>query len=280
MSFHYTPTETLYQFCSIESFRNIIASKLIWYTDLGSANDPRELKLGPVRFAEALKFVAEHECEGRIRETILDVARSVERERERAQCFCACFSPINDELPMWREYGGNYRGVAIGFRPEAITSMPGIIQKVRYLQSDIENELRSIAREISGKSMPPGIAKIFGAIASLGIITAIKHRTWEYEKEIRLVFQQSRTRHDGFKEWPDGTKIFWEAPLSRTRGTERVEYKAFPFAGRGSGSDRSRAIAAVVVGPRCELPVDDIKFELEKNGFEEFEIVKSECEIR
>src|SRR5690349_884983 len=96
------------------------------------------------------------------------------------------------------------------------------------------------------------------------IITTVKHQTWEYKREVRLVFQQSRTRHDGFYKWPDGTKIFWEPPLRRVRGAERIEYKAFPFAGRGPAGARSRAIAAVVVGPSCGLATDDVKSELRK----------------
>ena len=126
----YVPTETLYQFCSVANFRNIIASRLIWYTDLDSANDPRELKLGPQKFIEALRFVVENEYEGHSRDSLLRVVKlEEERSPGGAQRFSACFSLLHDELPMWREYGDNYRGVAIGFCPATISSMPGMIQE-------------------------------------------------------------------------------------------------------------------------------------------------------
>jgi hypothetical protein len=187
---------------------------------------------------------------------------------------------------MWREYGDNDGGVAIGFRPTAISSMPGRIQKVRYLNPDTSEDFRKLAREIATRfhlDHNPARGMILWAVAFEmigGVLTALKHHTWEYEREVRLVFSQSRTATDGFRQLPDGTKIFWETPLSRIRGAERIEYKAFPFAGREPGNDHSRAIAQVVIGPCCELSIDDVKSELEKNGFEDFEIVKSECEIR
>ena len=60
----YRPTQTLYQFCSVESFRAILKSKSIWCSDLEEANDPRELKLGFEHFVSALKFVRENELKG------------------------------------------------------------------------------------------------------------------------------------------------------------------------------------------------------------------------
>jgi hypothetical protein len=55
----HTPKQTLYQFCSVDGFRGIVTSRALWYTDLQSANDPRELKLGFEHFIEAVEFVRE-----------------------------------------------------------------------------------------------------------------------------------------------------------------------------------------------------------------------------
>ena len=132
----YKPTQTLYQLCSVDSFRKILGSKTIWCTDLEAANDPRELKLGFQHFLEAVEYFCEKEPEGDIGKFLATIATELEMGRARQQAFCACFSMLGDSLPMWREYGDSYRGVAIGFRPTAITSMPGRIQKVKYLNSE------------------------------------------------------------------------------------------------------------------------------------------------
>jgi hypothetical protein len=112
----------------------------------------------------------------------------------------------------------------------------------------------------------------------------LKHHTWEYEKEVRFVFAQARIKPSmniPVSQFSDGTPIFWETPLSRSRAHELVDYKAFQFGRRKSGVyNTSRAIAQIVVGPRCGLSVDEVKSELQANGYEGADVVRSECEIR
>jgi hypothetical protein len=75
--------------------------------------------------------------------------------------------------------------------------------------------------------------------------------------------------------------IYWVTPLSRQRGGDLIHYKAFQFGRRKQGAyEFSRAIAQVVIGPRCELSVEETKSELQRNGFEGVEVVKSDCDIR
>src|SRR5215216_1940197 len=143
----YCPTQTLYQFCSVDSFHGIINSKTIWCPDLEAANDPRELKLGFEHFMIALKFVRENEFKGTAGVFLDRLKDELAGYRDVHQAFCACFSLVKDELPMWNEYGSNYSGVAIGFRPTAITSMPGRIQKVKYVTEDTANDFRDVVRE-------------------------------------------------------------------------------------------------------------------------------------
>jgi hypothetical protein len=121
----YRPTQVLYQFSSVEGLKGILSSKELWCTDLASANDPREIVLGHQHFIEALRYVREHEYKGAAGNFIDIVENHVSRYKNSQQTFCACFSTVKDDLPMWREYGSNYAGVAIGFRPTAITPLPG-----------------------------------------------------------------------------------------------------------------------------------------------------------
>jgi hypothetical protein len=189
---------------------------------------------------------------------------------------------------MWREYGDEYRGVAIGFRPTAIISMPGRIQKVRYLNPDAAEDFRRLVRDIASNFDPDHSADdvvywVTATTSVLAAVTALKHHTWEYEREIRFIFAQARKadRKIPISQFEDGTPIFWEKPLSRVRGTERVEYKTFQFGRRRRGTcDFSRAIARVVIGPRCELSIGDVSSKLQKNGFGDFDVVRSECYIR
>jgi hypothetical protein len=286
----YHPTQPLYQFCSVDSFRKLIASKVIWCTDLASANDPRELKLGFQHVVDAIKFIRENEFKGSVGAFLEKLIAQVKDGNERQQFFCACFSLLSDALPMWREYGDNYGGVAIGFRPTAVTSMPGRIQRVKYLNPDAPREFRQLVRDIASAFDPahsPSDVAYWAAASTsiLAAVTALKHHTWEYEKEIRHVFAQVYARPDNdvipISEFDDGVPIEWAQPLSRHRGTSTVDYMAFQFGRRKQGMyDISRSIAQVVIGPRCELSIEDTKSELQKNGFEGVEVMRSECEIR
>jgi hypothetical protein len=139
----FRPRQTLYEFCPVESFRKLIASKVLWCTDLASANDPRELKLGFQHVLDAMKFVRKNEYLGHAGDFLEQLIAEMTTGITRQQFFCACFSLQNDTLPMWREYGDNHGGVAIGFRPTAIISMPGRIQKVRYLNATVPKNFGS-----------------------------------------------------------------------------------------------------------------------------------------
>jgi hypothetical protein len=167
--------------------------------------------------------------------------------------------------------------------------MPGRIQRVKYLNPDIPEEFQKLVRDIASEFDPDHSANdiAYWAVASssiLGAVTALKHHTWEYEKEIRHVFAQVHARPDNaipMSRFDDGTPIGWEPPLSRHRGASLIDYKAFQFGRRKQGAyEFSRAIAQVVIGPRCELSIEETKSELQRNGFEGVDVVKSDCEIR
>ena len=285
----YHPTQTLYQFCSVDSFRGILSSKKIWCSDLEEANDPRELKLGFKHFTAALKFVRENEFKGS-KGIFLDRLRDeLARYRDVHQAFCACFSLVKDELPMWNEYGSNYSGVAIGFRPTAITSMPGRVQKAKYVNEDTKNDFHEVVREIASRFDPShnfdDVAYwITASTSAFSAITALKHRSWAHEREVRFIHLQTRKPESVWiprAELPDGTPVYWQKPLSREVRGARVEYKTFPFGRQKKRNyDYSGAIERVVIGPRCTLSKSEVQFELEKNGFKDFEIENSDCQIR
>jgi hypothetical protein len=285
----YRPAQTLYQFCSVDAFRGIVASKELWCSDLAAANDPRELALGFEHFFSAMKFVRENEYKGAIGRFLVSLEEYVTRYRDNQQTFCACFSPVKDDLPMWREYGSNYAGIAIGFRPTAIMSMPGRIQKVNYLNPDTEEDFRQIVRNIAAefdakRSLTDVAYWLDAGTRSFAAITALKHHSWAYEKEVRFIHAQAReTKKDKpqIAEFSDETPVLWSNPLSREGQNGVVAYKAFPFGRRKDrASDPTRAIERIVIGPRCLLRDDEIRTLLTQNGFAGFEIEKSDCQIR
>ena len=190
---------------------------------------------------------------------------------------------------MWREYANNYSGIAIGFRPTAITSMPGRIQKVKYVSDDTPSDFRQVVREIAGAFDPTHspddlLYWVNANVSAFASITALKHRSWSYEQEVR--FNHSQTREEGGRDLPramlpDGAPVYWQKPLSREVRGVTVEYKAFPFGRfKDQAYDSSGAIERIIIGPRCALSEAEVMSELEKNGFRNFEVEASDCQIR
>jgi hypothetical protein len=189
---------------------------------------------------------------------------------------------------MWKMYGSDLCGIAIGFRPTAITSMPGRIQKVRYLDENTPESFRQLVRDMASKFDPERSDTdvdywLNAALSTFTAITALKHHTWEYEKEIRFIHAQSRENFTGIPiaQLPNGAPLFWEKPLTRQRDEETVEYKSFDFGKFSKGHfDASRSIDKIILGPKCQFTRADIETLLSDNGFVDFSIEMSECQIR
>jgi Protein of unknown function (DUF2971) len=195
---------------------------------------------------------------------------------------------------MWAGYAANYGGLAIGFRPTAITDMPGRVQKVVYVNENTAEDFRRLVLDITAAfdathdpdDIHYWIAAMVGAHSAM---TALKHETWGYEREVRAIHMRrirppEREEDPAFSVTdllPDGQPIVWSAPLSRTSGAKIIKYLQFPFGRFKDGAfDPSRAIEKVIVGPNCPLSLGDVTNAMEENGFERFEVVRSVCEIR
>jgi len=290
----YQPRQTLYKYCSLDGFFGILESKRLWLTDLASANDPREIRLGYEKFIEALKSVRHNEYQGEKGFFLSILAGKLAPYHENIQAFCCCFSLAADELPMWGAYGDNYSGLAIGFRPTAIFGIPGRFQKVKYVDKNTDDDFRQLALDIAATldaNRNPSNQEywISASVAAFTRITALKHTTWAYEREARLVHIQTiqpPDKNDDVKFsytglWPDGKPVTWNKPLGRKNGDSSVDYLEFPF-GRfqNEAFNSSRAIEKVILGPNCPLSDDEVIAMMQKHDFENFEVNRSVCQIR
>jgi hypothetical protein len=290
----YKPTTTLFQYCSPDAFLGILRSKQLWLSDLASANDPREIRLGYEHFIEAVKSVRQNEYRGVRGQFLSKLADQLATYHKNSRAFCCCFSMAVDELPMWAAYGANYGGLAIGFRPTAVLDMPGRIQKVVYVNENTCEDFRRLVFDIAGAfdgthdpdDLDYWIAAIVGAHSAA---TALKHETWQYEREVRMIHMRRIAAPEKDEDpmfsitdlLPDGKPIIWASPLERSSGTKSIKYLQFPFGRFRKGRfDPSRAIERVIVGPNCPLSPADVTEAMKEHGFEGFNVEKSICKIR
>ncbi|MCC0805953.1 DUF2971 domain-containing protein [Methylobacterium sp. W2] len=287
----YDPKTVLYHYCSAEAFLGIINTKEIWFSNLKSSNDPRELKYGYDNVFEILRATREQTESAEIKRVIDFLEDRLTPFYNRVNVFCTCFTHDGDSLPMWREYGGAYKGLAIGFRPTAITGMPARLQKVRYVSNGNTKELGDVLIEVVSNFHGWGnqMEEINLVASTLSTIVAMKHSTWEYEREVRMTYVQVRDRPvtsgDNLENMVSMKNnmepIYWQQPNIRSVHGSDTEYLKFPY-GRDLGErhDARMAIKEVIAGPNCALTKDEIANALVANGFLNYLIKGSDCQIR
>lgn len=295
----YRPTRTLFKYSSAEGFLGIVRSKRLWFTDLASANDPREIKLGYEHFAESLKSVLGKEYNGEKGQALAQLGERLAAFRLNAQAFSCCFAQIGDELPMWREYGSDYSGVAVGFRPAAVIDIPARVQLVKYVDENTTDDFRrlviDVAIELERVERADAVYMkdieywMNASVDTWSAIMTLKHQSWAHEREVRLVYMQPRakpaeTEAPLFKIasfLPNDEPVMWREPLVRSIGDTKIGYLDFPFGRFRSGKfEPSGAIEKVILGPRCSLTVEAVEAVMREKGYDHFEVSQSACQIR
>ncbi len=285
----YEPRETLFQFTSFEGFKGIVESKQLWFSDLKSLNDPRELIYGLGRVRPLLEEIVEENpsWDRGVFRKLLDFSYDY---LKNTNLFTCSFCPTGDLMPLWQHYGADGSGLAIGFRPRAIAGIPCRVQKVEYVNDqspteDLKKSLNEILEPISRLKVEPSLEQRVAVTSSVASsCTSTKHSTWEHEREIRAVYAQSLSRNfSDFLEnatgvYPDGTAHKWREPEVRQGATGEVKFLPFSYGKYVKGRyEHSGAIQTVYVGPRSKTSVPEVTAILRSEGFKNFEVLNSEC---
>jgi hypothetical protein len=289
----YSPVSPLFQYTNLAGFEGLLESKSIWLSDLKSTNDPREIVFGQEILQEAMALVRHSGFQGSRGLPLSILTGRVVNYLSQKRIYSASFTYRYDELPMWREYGDGGAGLAIGFRPRAIADMAVRVQKVQYLAENsstawsvlIQDALRSYENMEDISAVTHDIHVFTSLISN---VVSAKHASWSYEDEIRITHAADvgNIRHSirGISipnyEYPDGFELFTDV-LERERLGEKINYVSLPF-GKYSARvhDFSRAVAKIVLGPKCECSSFEIHELLAEHGFEGVEVIESGCALR
>ncbi len=253
-------------------------------------NDPREIVLGLGRIRPILEdIVSQHKAVWNI-----DLCRrTLERTYESIKnndFFTCSFSQTGDSMPMWRHYGEDGAGLAIGFRPRAITDFPCRIQRVDYVSSrSTDEELRVTVTDVLDryaglKGDTSQVREIEISSTILALCTGTKHSTWDHEREVRGVYAQTSAKESvGFlggvtSLHSDGSEFKWQEPLERGEKGSEIRYLSFPYGKRSkSGFDYSGAVAEVIVGSKSPISSQEVSDLLLSEGYRNFQVLQSEC---
>jgi len=123
--------KTLYHYCSLQTFFNIIGNQSIWLSDISKSNDSQELNWIKKEFevyslGQWKEFINYH------KENNIPVNFSTEEKIEEychshlgldkgmTNYWCFCLSELFDDLGQWRGYADDGKGIAIGFNQEML----------------------------------------------------------------------------------------------------------------------------------------------------------------
>ncbi|MEE9368963.1 MAG: DUF2971 domain-containing protein [Pontiella sp.] len=253
--------DILYHYCSVDTFQNIILSKVLWLSDLSKSNDSKEGKIAPERLGKWLQ--AKHNCS---REECDFVYKLYEEWASRKHCLGTCFSNDGDLLSQWRGYGDDGRGIAIGFSSDWLSSLlahpceaprktAGLIP-ILYTEEDqydpIEAHLDDLARTISEdvRNDNPRATNAYATIFTIGseILYQYKDEFFKEELEWRI------------RCGTQGSKL-----LHRSINGKIIPYMEMPL--HCEDLNHLNPISRLVLGPKNTVPEQIIKKLLESNGF-------------
>lgn len=215
---------TLYHYCSVESFHAIISEKSIRLSDLSASNDSQEGKYGIDLLCKKL-----HEKNG-YRQNQSKVIMQLIADLVKGGGFC--MSEQCDSLSQWRGYANDGHGFAVGLdrlileslfmRPNVVLNETNLIQ-VDYEEPSQTNLLNStclkfqnyiqatIGQQLTTENyMSQEFIDL--AISLYQFIYSVKNRGFREEKEWRLftyLFSEKSNVRPSFK----GLVSFYELPL-------------------------------------------------------------------
>ncbi len=275
------PTYMVYHYCTIETFKNIMASKVLWLSDLTDSNDDQEVERTFVNLWEGVKSrLRKTDLPEEMLEQAIDaIDNQYKIERISDPPYGICFCQKEDLLSQWKEYGDNTRGLSLGFdinwfikrgikqqkpHPSAIQSNAIGCDGVIYHSDAFEEQMAEICyKAIKEKGLLSGLTLIRPTFKHYSGF--VKNPTFEPEAEIRIVYYAYEDIDFSVK----------DIDISELKTNVKKHYE-IPWI-----KDNSQALKSICIGHNCIMTKEEILDVLRNNGIDsDIEIKDSECSYR
>lgn len=271
----------VYHYCKVETFKNILISKVLWLSDLTDSNDEEEVVRTFVHLWEgAKKRIRKSELPKEIVEEVVDIIdKQYKVELLADPPYGICFCKQEDVLSQWNEYGDHTRGVSLGFdinwfikngikqqmpHPSVIQSNAIGCEKVRYHKELLEKNFAEFCiQTIKDNGIDAGLSIIRPTFKHYSAF--IKNPKYEPEDEIRIVYYSTKNidfveKNVDVSDLKTNVKRHFEIPWCK---------------------DGSQALKSICLGHNCTISKEEIKELLAENGIcNNITITESECSYR
>ena len=131
------PPGTLYHYTDFDGVAGILATRSLWLSKISTLNDTSEIRLAVQQFKARAEQAAERLPADEAR-FVREAAAHVD-DAQRTNICIASFGEDGDQLEHWRSYANDGRGIALGFRGEALRET-GSVHEVRLLRCIYDRE--------------------------------------------------------------------------------------------------------------------------------------------
>lgn len=272
----------VYHYCTVDTFKSILKSKVLWLCDLTDSNDDQEvIRTFNVLWEGVKKRLKQTDLPKNVLDNaIQSIDKQYETEIQSDPPYGVCFCKKEDISSQWAEYGDRTKGLSLGFDINWFMSNDGIKHQKPHPSRIQSNAIGGDAVIYHSEEFEAKMADIcYRALKEQGTSAWImcirptfkhysgfvKNPTFESEAEIRIVYFPNEEIEFEQKdvcvsELKTNVKNHYEIPW--IKGT-------------------SQALKSICIGHNCELSEADVRELLEGNGIgSSIQIKQSKCTYR
>ena len=271
----------VYHYCTVDTFKNIMSSKVLWLSDLTDSNDDQEVERTFVNLWEGVKKRLRQTDlpKDMLEQTIDMIDKQYKVELIAEPPYGICFCQKEDSLYQWKEYGGNAQGLSLGFdinwfirngikqqmpHPNSIQSNAIGCDCVKYHSEEFEKEMANLCyRELVQFGPQAWITRIRPTFKHYSGF--VKNPTFEIEEEIRIVYYPIEGLDFSVK----------DVDVSGLKTNVKKHYE-IPWI-----KDNTQALKSICIGHNCTMNKEEIMEVLISNGIStDIIITESKCSYR
>lgn len=285
---------TIYHYCSIDTFYSIISNKTIRLSDVSKTNDYKEKNWA---YKKILKVFSERLLKDvfftdRWKKIIENIYKQLP---ESTLTLAACFSKNGDLLSEWTKYAKDGSGVALGFNSDILTfgENDHRIFKSEIIYSEFEQDkkineiVQSFLTEIdlSNRTEEDIESILFNKVFSSldNISSTMKNPAFKEEDEIRIIYPVNINLDKDLTYRKDmsikdenisGTDFQIGEVKYRVKDENLILYSDLSF----KNYIDNGLVNEIILGPKCKLNEADIMFFLNSENYKgKINIKKSEA---
>lgn len=279
--------KTLFHYCNVTTFFNIIENKSIWLSDIEKSNDTLELSYMKKEYSNyasqaIFDFIGYHITNNipfdEDKLTALSNVFSEIHTLPISKAWVFCLSEKGDLLSQWRGYADDGYGIAIGFDRKLFEEIvyafwesrkeePHLLwlSKMNYSKEDMKKEIETLINPLEfGKciTLEEFAEKITQPLSRVDAMAPFfKDSSFKEEKEWRLAFTSIIGRECNY------SKVNRELLVATLGGfsyfpidKNLVSHLELKF------KDLKKAINKIILGPKCKVTIKEMQYYLISKG--------------